>query len=415
MNLTIQWLITPALREGAVIVRMNAGLLLTLLILLAGCSEKAPAPPPPVPQVEVITVTTRTIPDEPEFIGQTEAFRPVEIRPQVTGIIREVFFTEGRNVKKNDQLYLIDPVPFKATYLSGKARVAQAQARLVQAEQDLARVRPLLEQQAVSRKNVDDAVADMSGAKATLEAAQSDLVKAKFDLDNTLITAPVNGRIGRSHFYEGRLVSAQTTLLTTIDQLDPMYVNVSVPETYLLRRRRELAEHRVQRPDIFKLHGVMTFSDGSVYPEEGILDFSDVSLRPATGTLQGRFTFPNPEGGFSPGQSYFYPGQFVKIRLKGYIRPDAILIPQRAVQQGPTGSFVYVIDKEDKAELRPIQASKWHEKEWLIDDGLHPGERVVVEGFHRIQPGVQVNAIPYQNEKTPPTSRLEEKVTQKAP
>ncbi|SEP31668.1 efflux RND transporter periplasmic adaptor subunit [Nitrosovibrio sp. Nv6] len=413
MNPTAQWLITLAIRNGTAITRMSAGL---SLILLAGCSEKAPAPPPPVPQVEVITVTAQTVPDEPEFIGQTEAFRPVEIRPQVTGIIKEVYFTEGRNVKKNDRLYLIDPVPFKAVYLSGKARVAQAQARLVQAEQELARVKPLLEEQAVSQKNVDDAVAEMLGAKATLEAAQSELIKAKFDLDNTLITAPVNGRIGRSHFYEGRLVSAQTTLLTTIDQLDPMYVNVNVPESYLLRRRRELAEHRVQRPDIFQLHGVMTFSDGTVYPEEGILDFADVTLRSETGMLQARFTFPNPEGGFSPGKSYFYPGQFVKVRLKGYIRTDAILIPQRAVQQGPKGSFVYVIDKEDKAELRPIRASTWHEKEWLIEDGLRPGERVVVEGFHRIQPGVQVNAIPYQNgDATAPDSPAGEKITQKAP
>lgn len=413
MNVTIQWLTRLALRKGSSISHIWTGL---FLILLSACSEKPPASPPAIPQVEVITTTAQTVPDEPEFIGQTEAFRPVEIRSQVTGIIKEVFFIEGRNVKKDDRLYLIDPVPFKAIYSSGKAKVAQAQARLLQAEQELARVKPLLEEQAVSQKNVDDAVAEMMGAKATLEAAQSDLIKAKFDLDNTLITAPVNGRIGRSHFYEGRLVSAQTTLLTTIDQLDPMYVNVSVPETYLLRRRRELAEYKVQRPDIFKLTGVMTFADGSVYKEEGTLDFANVSLRPETGTLQARFTFPNPEGGFSPGQSYFYPGQFVKIRLKGYIRTGAILIPQRAVQQGPKGSFVYVIDKEDKAELRLIRASTWHEKEWLIEDGLHPGERVVVEGFHRIQPGVQVNAVPYQNEATTsPDSPAAEKITRKAP
>ena len=349
-------MVNLAARDGTTVARLNIGL---LLILFAGCSEKAPPPAPPTPQVEVITVTTQRVVDEPEFIGQTEAFRPVEIRPQVTGIIQKVFFTEGRNVKINDRLYLIDPVPFKAIYLSGKAKVAQAQAQLVQAEQDLARVKPLLEEQAVSKKNVDDAVAAMLGARAALEAAQSDLVKAKFDLDNTLITAPVNGRIGRSHFYEGRLVSAQTALLTTIDQLDPMYVNVGVPESYLLRRRRELAEQKIQRPDIFQLRGVMTFSDGSVYPQEGILDFADVTLRSETGMLQARFTFPNPEGDFSPGQSYFYPGQFVKIRLKGYIRTDAILIPQRAVQQGPKGSFVYVIDRENKAELQPVLASTW--------------------------------------------------------
>ena len=396
-----------------IIMGMNAGLFLTLQ---TGCSQKLPAPPSlPLPEVEVITVTTQMIQDEPEFIGQTEAFRPVEIRSQVSGIIKKVFFTEGRNVKKGDQLYLIDPVPFKAIYLSSKARVAQAQARLDLAKQDLARVRPLLEQQAVSKKNVDDAQAELLSAKAALEAAQNDLVKAKFDLDNTLITAPVNGRIGRSHFYEGRLISAQTTLLTTIDQLDPMYVNVSVPESYLLRRRREIAEHKVERPDIFQLRGVMTFSDGSVYPEEGVLDFADVALRPETGTLQGRFVFPNPEGGFSPGQSYFYPGQFVKIRVKGYTRTSAVLIPQRAVQQGPSGSFVYVIDKEQKAELRPIRASAWRGKEWLIEEGLHPGERVVVEGFYRILPGVQVNALPYQQEKNVSASHAEEPLMQKTP
>lgn len=396
-----------------IIMGMNVGLFLTLQ---TGCSQKLPtSPSPPLPEVEVITVATQMIQDEPEFIGQTEAFRPVEIRSQVSGIIKKVFFTEGRNVKKGDQLYLIDPVPFKAIYLSSKARVAQAQARLDLAKQDLARVRPLLEQQAVSKKNVDDAQAELLSAKAALEAAQNDLVKAKFDLDNTLITAPVNGRIGRSHFYEGRLISAQTTLLTTIDQLDPMYVNVSVPESYLLRRRREIAEHKVERPDIFQLRGVMTFSDGSVYPEEGVLDFADVALRPETGTLQGRFVFPNPEGSFSPGQSYFYPGQFVKIRVKGYTRTSAVLIPQRAVQQGPSGSFVYVIDKEQKAELRPIRASAWRGKEWLIEEGLHPGERVVVEGFYRILPGVQVNALPYQQEKNVSASHAEEPLMQKTP
>jgi len=413
MNLTVQCLMKSAIYDGRRIVRMSIGL---FLILLAGCSQKAPQnPAQPIPQVEVVTVTAQTVADEPEFIGRTEAFRPVEIRPQVTGIIQKVFFTEGRNISKGDKLYLIDPIPFRAAYSNTQARVAQAQARVIQTEQDVARVKPLLEAQAVSRKNVDDAVAEALAAKAALEAAQSDLVKAKFDLDNTLITAPVNGRIGRSHFYEGRLVSAQTTLLTTIDQLDPMYVNVSVPESYLLRRRRELAEHKVQRPDIFQLRGVMTFSDGSVYPEEGILDFADVTLRSETGMLQARFTFPNPEGGFSPGKSYFYPGQFVKIRLKGYIRTDAILIPQRAVQQGPKGSFVYVIDNNGKAELRPIHASAWHGNEWLIESGLRSGEKVVVEGFHRIQPGTQVNAVQYQSGETSPASTPEENINGKTP
>ena len=369
--------------------------------LLAGCEQtSAPAPPPVPPTVEVMTVTTQTVTDEPEFIGQTEAFRPVEIRSQVTGIIKKVFFVEGRNAKKGDRLYLIDPVPFKGEYLSAKAKVTQARARLAQANQDLARVKPLLEEQAVSHKDVDDAVAEHLAAKAALESAQGDLVKSRFDLGNALITAPVNGRIGRSRFYEGRLVSAQTDLLTIIDQLDPMYVNVSVPESYLLRRRRELAEHKVQRPTLFQLRGVMTFADGSVYPHEGKLDFADVGLRSETGTLQGRFVFPNPEGGLSPGQSYFYPGQFVRIRLKGYIRTGAILVPQRAVQQGPKGTFINVVGAEDKIEVREVQATSWKGSDWLIEEGLQQGERVVVEGFHRIQPGMQVNPEPFNNEES---------------
>ena len=395
MNSIILRAVPSPFYNGSAMIRRSVGL---LLMLLAGCGQGATSPPaPPPPTVEVVTVTTQNLPDEPEFIGQTEAFRPVEIRSQVTGIIKKVFFTEGRNVKHGDRLYLIDPVPFRAAYLSAKARVTQAQARLVQAKQDLARVKPLLEEQAVSQKDVDDAVAEGLAAKASMEAAQGDLVKSRFDLSNTLIVAPIGGRISKSRFYEGRLVSAQTDLLTTIDQLDPMYVNMSVPETYLLRRRRELAAHRVQRPDLFQLRGVMTFADGSVYPHEGKLDFADVALRSETGTLQGRFAFPNPEADLSPGKSYFYPGQFVRIRLKGYIRTDAILIPQRAVQQGPKGTFVNVIGPEDKVEVREVHATSWRGGDWLIEEGLQPGERLVVEGFHRIQPGVTVHPIPFKN------------------
>jgi len=204
---------------------------------LLGCREDAASTPArPVPEVPVVTATIQNVPDEPEFIGQTESSRPVEIRPQVTGIIKERFFVEGRGVKKGDRLYQIDPVPFKAALLSAKARVAQAEARLVQAKQNHARVKPLLEEQAVSQKDVDDAVAEDLAAAAALEAAKGDLVKAKFDFDNTLIIAPIDGMIERTKVYEGRLVSAQTDLLTIIHQVDPMYVTVSAPESFLLKR-----------------------------------------------------------------------------------------------------------------------------------------------------------------------------------
>lgn len=355
---------------------------------LPGCKQESnSAPSRPIPQVEVITVTPQTVTDEPEFIGQSESSRPVEIRSQVTGLIKERFFQEGRDVKKGDRLYQIDPVPFQAAALSAKAKVSQAEARLVQAKQNLARVKPLLAEQAVAQKDVDDAVAEELAAKAALEGARADRVKAEFDLSNTKIVAPIDGLIERTRVYEGRLVAAQTDLLTVIHQVDPMYVIVSAPESWLLQRNREMAEHKVQRPDLYQLRGVITFADGSTYPHEGKLDFADVGLRTETGSRQGRFVFPNSE-------RRLLPGQFVTIRVVGYTRPNAILVPQRAVQQGPKGSVVFVVGDGEKIEIRAIQAAEWRGSQWLIEKGLQGGERVVVEGFTHIAPGAPVKAVP---------------------
>jgi membrane fusion protein, multidrug efflux system len=353
-----------------------------------GCQQEAGAPPPPpVPQVEVITVTPQTVTDEPEFIGQTESSRPVEIRSQVTGLVKERFFQEGRDVKKGARLYQIDPVPFQAAMLSAKAKVMQAEARLVQAKQNLSRVKPLLAEQAVAQKDVDDAVAEELAAKAALEGAKADLVKAEFDLSNTNIVAPIDGLIERTRVYEGRLVAAQTDLLTIVHQVDPIYVIVSAPESWLLQRNRELAEKRLQRPDLYQLRGRIIFSDGSTYPHEGKLDFADVSMKTDTGSRQGRFVFPNAD-------RKVLPGQFVKIRVLGYVRPNAILIPQRAVQQGPKGSVVFVVGPDNKVEVRGVQATGWQGNQWLIESGLHEGERIVVEGLHLLAPGAPVKPVP---------------------
>ena len=397
------------------------GLILVLLGLSACQQEQGPPPAAPAPEVKVIMVTPQTVPDEVEFIGQTESFRPVEIRPQVTGIIKKVFYSEGGDVKSGDRLYLIDPIPFRGQALSDKGRVAQAVALLAQARAELLRVKPLLAEQAVSQKDVDDAIAGELAAEAALATARGDYEMAKFDLKNTLIVAPVSGRIERSQVYEGRLVSAQTDLLTKIHQMDPMYVNVSVPETYILRRRREMAAQKVQRPDLFQLRGIMTMADGTIYPHEGTLNFAGTVFRSETSTLQARFVFTNIRHKTFPGDSdsrplySLFPGQFVKIRVKGYMRTEAILIPQRAVQQGPTGSFVYVVDGENLAEFREITAGAWQGQEWLIEDGLHPGERVVVEGFHRIRPGGPVSPIPYQNDKYSSDSSLTENLPSEGP
>lgn len=380
--------------------RLTAGVLACLAVAgLPGCKQEAASTPArPIPEVQVITVATQTVPDEPEFIGQTESSRPVEIRSQVTGIIKERYFQEGRDVKKGDRLYQIDPVPFQAALVSAKARVAQAEARLVQANQNLARVKPLLAEQAVSQKDVDDAVAEELAAKAALEGAKGDLVKAKFDFDNTLIIAPIDGMIERTRVYEGRLVSAQTDLLTIIHQVDPMYVTVSAPETFLLKRRRDITAKRIQHPGIYQLRGVITFLDGTTYAHEGVLDLLDVGMRTETGSRPARVTFANPE-------RILVPGQFVTVRFKGTLKTGAILVPQRAVQQGPKGPVVYVVGNGDQVEVRGIQASSWQGNQWLIEEGLHAGEQVVVDGFQRIAPGVPVKPVPFTVAEAAPASQ----------
>jgi membrane fusion protein (multidrug efflux system) len=375
--------------DGMQTARLIAGLFVFAAVAgWLGCQQEAGAPPPPpIPQVEFITVAAQTVNDEPEFIGQTESSRPVEIRSQVTGLIKERFFQEGRDVKKGARLYQIDSVPFQAAALSARAKVSQAEARLVQAKQNLARVKPLLKEQAVAQKDVDDAVAEELAANAALEGARADRVKADFDLNNTLITAPIDGLIERTRVYEGRLVAAQTDLLTIVHQVDPIYVIVNAPESWLLQRNRELAEKRLQRPDLYQLRGRIIFTDGSTYPHEGRLDFADVSMKTDTGSRQGRFVFPNAD-------RKVLPGQFVKVRVLGYVRPNAILIPQRAVQQGPKGSVVFVVGPDNKVEVRGVQATGWQGNQWLIESGLREGERVVVEGLHLIGPGAPVKPVP---------------------
>ncbi|WP_173051463.1 efflux RND transporter periplasmic adaptor subunit [Nitrospira sp. KM1] len=376
-------------------------LAVAVVLGLSGCRQEAgSAPPQQLPQVEVVTVTTQTVPDEPEFIGQAEASRPVEIRSQVTGILKAVLYPEGRDVKKGDRLYQIDPVPFQAAAAGAKAKIAQAEAKVVQAKQDLARVKPLLADQAVSQKDVDDAIAADLSAKAAVQGAKADLIKAQFDLDNTLIIAPIAGLIERSRYYEGRLVSAQTDLLTTIHRVDPMYVVVSVPETFLLKRQRDIEQKKIEHPGVYQLRGVLKLMDGTLYPQEGVLDLMEPGLRTETGSRQVRMTFANPKRALLP-------GQFVNVKFKGDAKPNAVLIPQRSVQQGPQGPFVYVVGPEDKIEIRNVQASAWQGDQWLIDSGLQTGERVVVNGLMKIGPGALVNAVPLgavpSTETAPPT------------
>lgn len=360
--------------------------------LLSGCKgEVQSSPAPQVPEIGVITVKPTSVPDEPEFIGQAEASRIVEIRSQVTGIILERYFQEGREIKKGDRLYRIDEVPFRAAVASATGRVSQSEARVVQAQQNLARVKPLLEEHAVSQKDYDDAVAEQLAAKAALDTAKGDLIKAKFDLNNTVIVAPITGLVERTRVYEGRLVSAQTDLLTIIHQIDPMYVVVNAPESFLIKRREDIAAKKIKHPGVYKLTGTLIFLNGSTYPEEGTLDLLDVGLRSETGERPGRVTFPNHDG-------IIIPGQFVTIRFHGVSRSSVMLIPQRAVLQGPKGAIVYVVNADNKVEVRDVKATMWQKNQWLIEGGLKAGEQVVVDSLQRIIPDSTVKPVPVEVE-----------------
>ncbi len=387
----------PALIPSMTGMLKKAPYLLTFIggaMFLMSCKgEVASSPSRPVPEIGVVTVTAESVPDEPEFIGQAEASRIVEIRSQVTGIIKERYFQEGRKIKKSDRLYRIDPVPFHAAVVSATARVAQAEARLVQAEQDLERVKPLLAEQAVSQKDVDDAVAQQLAAKAGLDAAKGDLVKAKFDLDNTIILAPITGLIERTRVYEGRLVSAQTDLLTIIHQIDPMYVVVNAPEAFLIKRREDIAAKKIEHPGVYNLTGTLIFLNGSTYPHDGTLDLLDVGLRTETGERPARVTFPNHAG-------ILVPGQFVAIRFHGVSRNGVVLVPQRSVQQGPKGPFVYVIGSGNKVEIRDVKATDWRGNQWLVEEGLTSGEQVVVDSLQRINPGSVVKPVSVEVESS---------------
>jgi membrane fusion protein, multidrug efflux system len=357
------------------------------LLLLSCKGEVQSSPAPQVPEIGVMTVTPTSVPDEPEFIGQAEASRIVEIRSQVTGIIQERYFQEGREIKKGERLYRIDEVPFRAAFASATGRVSSSEARLVQANQNLARVKPLLAEHAVSQKDYDDAVAEQLAAKAALDTAKGDLIKAKFDLGNTVITAPITGLVERTRVYEGRLVSAQTDLLTIIHQIDPMYVVVNAPEAFLLRRQEDIAAARIQHPGVYKLTGTLIFLNGKPYPYDGTLDLLDVGLRSDTGERPARVTFPNREG-------VIIPGQFVTVRFHGVSRSSVMLIPQRAVLQGPKGPIVYVVSSDNKVEIRDVKATAWKGNQWLVEGGLASGEQVVVDSLQRIIPDSTVKPVP---------------------
>lgn len=335
----------------------------------------------------MLTIAPRTVPDQLEFVGQAEASRRVEVRAQVSGVIQARPYVEGSDVPKGALLFRLDPTPYEAAYRSAQAQLADARARLANADRNLARLRPLLADHAVAQKDVDDAQTADDQARAAVQSAEADVDRTRKDYENTFVRAEIAGRAGRALMVVGSLVKGSSDLLTTIDQLDPIYVNFNPSDQDVMRWREDLATHRlVEMPGGMKVRAVL--ADGAVLPMIGRLNFEDVAIQPGTGTLPLRAELPNAKHALLP-------GQFVRVRLTGLQRTGVILVPQRAVQQGLGGAFVYVVDSTGNAAVRPVSAGPWQGDDWIIEDGLAAGDRVVIDGVQKVRPGAAVRTVPY--------------------
>jgi membrane fusion protein (multidrug efflux system) len=339
----------------------------------------------PPAAVSTMTVQPKAVLAPFEYTGQTAGSREVEVRARVRGILRSRNFTEGGTVKKGQSLYTIDPAPFRAALAKAEADLAGALARLEQAKRNAARLRPLYAEKAVSQKDLDDAASAEAIGEADVQAARARLLEARLDLEYTRVEAPVSGIAGRSLPSEGTLVSGPDVLLTRITQVDPMWVNFGIPDADQLRMRSQAEAGRLVLPKDGRFEVRVRLADGQTYERTGWLTFSDVRISGETGTSDARAVIANPD-------EKLRPGQFVRVTLTGATRPDAVLVPQRAVLEGPQGKFVYVVDEKSTAQPRPVELGEWAGSDWIITGGLKAGDQVIIDGVMRIGPGAPVQA-----------------------
>lgn len=374
---------------------LSLGLVPALLTL--ACKQNEAAPPPPLPEVEVAQVLERDVPVHVEAIGETRGNTEVEIRARVEGFVESVDFQEGSLVEKDQLLYTIDPRPFEAGVAQAKATVAEAEAQVARTHQDVVRFEPLVAKNAISREEYETAVALERAAQASLEAAKAVLSGAEIDLSYTRVTAPSDGLVGKTEVYMGTLVGrGQSTLLTRISRIDPIHVRITIPERdYLaLARKRGIDSPPAESGVGFEL----LLADGSVHPEPGRLVFVDRNVDPRTGTILIELAFPNPTG-------LVRPGQYARVRVQMDVDEGALLVPQRSVVELQGVYSVMVVSDDAKVEQRPVQPGQRLGSLWVIDSGLNPGEKVIVEGVQKVQPGVQVQAQTVQIDEQGPSAQ----------
>ncbi|WP_117116975.1 multidrug efflux RND transporter periplasmic adaptor subunit AcrA [Klebsiella variicola] len=362
-------------------------LMLSGSLALTGCDDKpAQQGAQHMPEVGIVTLKSAPLQITTELPGRTSAYRIAEVRPQVSGIILKRNFVEGSDIQAGVSLYQIDPATYQASYDSAKGDLAKAQAAANMDQLTVKRYQKLLGTKYISQQDYDTAVATAQQSNAAVVAAKAAVETARINLAYTKVTSPISGRIGKSAVTEGALVqNGQTTALATVQQLDPIYVDVTQSSNDFLRLKQELADGRLKQEN-GKAKVELVTNDGLKYPQAGTLEFSDVTVDQTTGSITLRAIFPNPD-------HTLLPGMFVRARLEEGVNPDALLVPQQGVTRTPRGdASVMVVGEGDKVEVRQVTASQAIGDKWLVTDGLKTGDRVIVTGLQKIKPGVQVKA-----------------------
>ncbi|SAL27878.1 HlyD family secretion protein [Caballeronia turbans] len=361
----------------------------TAALLAAGCGEKPPAMAPHTPEVGVVTLAPAAVPVVAELTGRTSAFLDAQVRARVDGIVLRREFTEGSVVRAGQRLYKIDPAPYIAQLNNAKASYAKAQANLVSTSAQAERYKVLVASNAVSKQDYDNAVAALGQAEADVAAVKAAIDTAQINLGHTEVTSPISGQTGISQVTPGAYVqAAQATLMVTVQQLDPMYVDLTQSSLDGLKLRRQIQEGRLATngPNAAKV--TLILEDGRVYSEQGRLQFSDVTVDPTTGSVTVRAVFPNKD-------RVLLPGMFVRARVEEGVNPNALVVPVQGVTHDQKGTaLAMVVDKDNKVAMRPLVTSGTHGQNWVVNSGLNPGDRVIVEGIDKARPGTEVKAVP---------------------
>jgi len=378
------------MKENYRILNVAAAVILLLGLIGGGCDRRQKSPPPLIAEVSTVTVQPQQVVLTTELPGRTSAYLVAEIRPQVSGLLQKRLFTEGSSVKAGEVLYRIDPAPFQAALDNASASLARAEAHLPAIRSRAERFKELLADKAVSRQDYDDAAAALKQAGADVQYWKAMVETARINLGYTRITAPISGRIGISSVTEGALVTAhQPTALATIQQLDPIYVDVPQSTTEVLRLQRRLEEGRIKYEAAAQNKVRLILEDGTEYPWEGTLQFRDVSVDPSTGSVILRIIFPNPKG-------ILLPGMFVRAVIKEGVNKQALLIPQQAVSRDPKGNPVaLIVDTDGKVQQRMLTADRTIGDTWLVSSGIAEGDRVIIEGIQKVRPGASVKVVPF--------------------